>query len=242
MSAIIIALATMAEANQGSDKNDDVSYLAAAEHIKQAEKDAPSNPLKNAFFGETHMHTSYSLDAYIGGNRMTPDDSFRFAKGEEMLINGQKHKIERPLDFCAVTDHAEYIGEMFTAMHAEAEGYDQAVLVELRSLQDYDEQIKWFIKYVISVNRGDAPPKHTDFFTGVQSINSAWKINTDAVRDHYEPGVFTTLAAFEWSGAPKGGNLHRNVIFRDMVLPERPVRSEERRVGKECRSRWSPYH
>ena len=204
-------------------KNVDISYTAKADRIKSLEDNAPSNPLKNAYFGETHMHTSYSLDAYIGGNRMTPSDSYRFAKGETMMINGKEHKMERPLDFCAVTDHSEYIGEMFTAMHAQAKGYDQDVLKELRSLTDYKEQVKWFVKYVISVNRGDAPPKHTDFFTGVESINSAWQVNSDAVNEHYEPGVFTTIPAFEWSGAPKGGNLHRNVFFRDMVLPERPV-------------------
>ena len=54
-------------------------------------------------------------------------------------------------------------------------------------------------------------------------MTPAWQVNTDAVNEHYEPGVFTTIPAFEWSGAPKGGNLHRNVFFRDMVLPERPV-------------------
>ena len=216
-------IATLALGVHASEKNADVSYAAKAEHISQLEKNAPTNPLKNAYFGETHLHTSYSLDAYIGGNRMTPSDSFRFAKGEEMMINGQKHKLERPLDFCAVTDHSEYIGEMFTAMNAKAKGYDQDVLKELRSLSSYKDQVEWFVKYVISVNRGDAPPQHTDFFTGVESINNAWQVNTAAVNEHYEPGVFTTLAAFEWSGAPKGGNLHRNVFFRDMVLPERPV-------------------
>ena len=111
-----------------SAKNMDTSFSAKADGIKMLEKNAPSNPLKNAYFGETHMHTSYSLDAYIGGNRMTPSDSYRFAKGETMMINGKEHKIERPLDFCAVTDHSEYIGEMFTAMHAQAKGYDQDVL------------------------------------------------------------------------------------------------------------------
>src|ERR1044071_8282194 len=30
--------------------------------------------------------------------------------------------------------------------------------------------------------------------------------------------------------------------LRAHACPNRPTRSEERRVGKECRSRWSPYH
>jgi len=216
-------IATLALGTHASETNADVSYAAKAERIKQMEKDAPSNPLKNAYFGETHLHTSFSLDAYIAGNRMSPSDAYRFAKGETVSINGKDHNMARPLDFCAVTDHAEYIGEMFTAMTPQAKGYDQDVLKELRSLTELKEQIKWFVKYVVSVNRGDAKPAHTDFFTGVKSINNAWGINSAAVNEHYEPGVFTTIPAFEWSAAPKGGNLHRNVFFRDMVLPERPV-------------------
>ena len=68
------------------------------------------NPLKNVYYGETHMHTAYSLDAFIGGNRQTPSDAYRVAKGETVSVNGLPHKLRRPLDFAAVTDHAEYIG------------------------------------------------------------------------------------------------------------------------------------
>lgn len=168
-------------------QNSNVSYAAKANRIEAREKNAPSNPLKNAYFGETHLHTSYSLDAYIGGNRMSPSDAYHFAKGETVMINGKPHTMARPLDFCAVTDHAEYIGEMFTAMNPQAKGYDQEELKELRSLTDYKEQIKWFIKYVISVNRGDAKPAHTSFFTGFESTNSAWQANSAAVNEHYAP-------------------------------------------------------
>ena len=73
-----------------------------------------SNPLRDAYFGETHMHTAYSLDAYIGGTRLTPDDAYRFAKGESVIVDGQQHRRKRPLDFVAVTDHAEYLGEMYS--------------------------------------------------------------------------------------------------------------------------------
>ncbi len=67
-----------------------------------------SNPLKDAHFGEQHLHTAYSLDAYIGGARLTPSDAYRFAKGEEVEVNGVKLRISAPLDWAAVTDHAEY--------------------------------------------------------------------------------------------------------------------------------------
>lgn len=66
-----------------------------------------------------HIYTSYSLDAYIGGNRLSPYQSLRFAQGEEMLPEhtGKKVQLKRPLDSAVVTDHAEYIGEMQTVMN-----------------------------------------------------------------------------------------------------------------------------
>ncbi|MEI6894330.1 MAG: DUF3604 domain-containing protein [Colwellia sp.] len=205
-----------------SIKKTDEPVEASADTIKAQENNAPSNPLKNAYFGETHMHTKYSLDAYIGGNRMSPLDSLQFAQGQEKIINGEKHKLHRPLDFAATTDHAEYIGEMYTTFETEAVGHNNETLVELRGLTEYKEQIAWFIKYVIKSNRGTTP-KHPPFYTGSESTKSAWQIILQATKDEYKPGVFTTLAAFEWSSAPQGGNLHRNIIFRDMVVPEQPM-------------------
>jgi len=204
-------------------KNTDESFAAKAKTIEQQEQEAPSNPLKTAYFGETHMHTKFSLDAYIGGNRMSPLDSLQFAQGQEKRINGQMHKLHRPLDFAATTDHSEYIGEMYTTFTDEAVGHNNETLAELRSLTEYKDQIAWFIKYVVSVNRGDAKPAHPPFYTGKKSTISAWEVILQAARDEYKPGLFTTLAAFEWSGAPGGGNLHRNILFRDMVVPKQPM-------------------
>lgn len=204
-------------------KNADVSFAAKAKNIEQQEEDAPSNPLKTAYFGETHMHTKFSLDAYIGGNRMSPADSLQFAQGQEKMINGQMHKLHRPLDFAATTDHSEYIGEMYTTFTNEAVGHNNDTLKELRGLTEYKDQIAWFIKYVISVNRGSALPSHPPFYTGKESTISAWQVILQAAEEEYKPGIFTTLAAFEWSGAPGGGNLHRNILFRDMVVPAQPM-------------------
>ena len=90
-----------------------VATAATAPTVEQLEAAVAENPLKDAYFGETHVHTSYSLDAYIGGARITPDEAYRFAKGQDVTVNGQKHNIGRPLDFVAVSDHAEFIGEMY---------------------------------------------------------------------------------------------------------------------------------
>ena len=184
--------------------------------------DIPENPLRNLYYGETHMHTAYSLDAFIGGTRQTPDDAYRAAKGETVVVNGQPHQIRRPLDFAAVTDHAEYIGEMYSTLNKGAPGYDNPLIQQLRGLSNIKEREQWFYKYVISNNRGDTP-QHTEFFAGEATAKSAWKIAVQAAEANNDPGVFTALIGYEWSAAPKGANLHRNVIFRGDKVPEVPM-------------------
>jgi hypothetical protein len=178
--------------------------------------------MKNAYFGETHVHTAYSLDAYIGGNRISPADAYRYAKGETVVVDGKAVSRKRPLDFTAVSDHAEYIGEMYSTMVEGAPGHDQDLLKQLRGLTTLKEKQEWFLKYVISSNRS-SNPTHPPFFVGPETTKSAWQIMIKAAEEHNEPGKFTALVAFEWSGAPNGGNLHRNVIYRDSHVPELPV-------------------
>lgn len=189
--------------------------------IEEREAAVTENPLKQAYFGETHLHTSYSLDAFIGGNRRTPEDAYRFARGEEMQINGQAHRLKRPLDFAAVTDHAEFIGEMYSTQVSGAPGYDNPMLVELRGLSNVDEQRAWFLKYVVANNRS-ATPQHPPFYAGIETTRSAWALNREVTNRYYEPGKFSTLHGFEWTAAPNGGNMHRNILFRDDNLPETP--------------------
>jgi hypothetical protein len=183
---------------------------------------AQPNPLREAYFGETHMHTAYSLDAYIGGTRLTPADAYRFAKGETVTVDGEPHNRHRPLDFVAVSDHAEYIGEMYSTMVEGAPGHDQELLEELRNLQTLKEKQQWFLEFVVENNRGTTP-QHPPFFMGPETTRSAWQVAIDAAEENNEPGRFTAFVAFEWSGAPNGGNLHRNVIFRDAHVPDSPV-------------------
>jgi hypothetical protein len=187
----------------------------------QEKESIPFFENKEAFFGETHVHTGVSMDAFIGGSRMSPADAYRFAKGEEMMVNGSLHKLKRPLDFAAVSDHAEFFGETFTLMTEGSPGYDHPIAVQMRDASDYDTAMGLFIKYVATPARQGGNP-HPVFFQGEESIKSGWRNNFDATEAHYEPGKFTTLHAFEWSAAPNAGNLHRNVIFRDTIVPSLP--------------------
>ncbi|MFN9494171.1 MAG: DUF3604 domain-containing protein, partial [Sphingobacteriales bacterium] len=185
-----------------------------------------SNPMKEAYFGETHIHTAYSLDAYIGGARLRPEDAYRFAMGEEVESNEVKMKLHVPLDFCAVTDHAEYIGEMYSLMTPGSPGNDHEATTAIRNAKTYEEAMALFIKYVAGNNRG-ANPQHPEFYQGPETTKSGWKEIQAATEKYYKPGKFTTLHAFEWSSAPAGANLHRNIIFRTNKVTDLPMSAYE---------------
>ncbi|WP_276390432.1 DUF3604 domain-containing protein [Eudoraea chungangensis] len=179
---------------------------------------------KEAFFGETHLHTKYSLDAFIGGNRLSAGQALKFAQGEEILLEstGKTMQLKRPLDFAAVTDHAEYIGEMYSVLNPNAQAYNNEQAKSLREVDGLEEGLKLFVELVVKNNRS-SKPQHLEFFEGSMSTMSAWEIMNEQTEANYIPGKFTTLHAFEWSGAPNGGNLHRNIIFRDTIVPDLPV-------------------
>lgn len=214
-----LALASCSQSPEPTDPQSSENVPAPTE---QSAATAKRNPLRNVYFGETHMHTALSLDAYIGGTLLMPADAYRFAKGEVVSVLGEDYKISVPLDFAAVTDHAEYIGEAYSTIVEGAPGHDQDSLKALRHLTDIDEKHVWFQKYVIENNRSDVP-EHPPFFAGPETTQSAWQMTIDAAEEYNDPGKFTAFVAFEWSGAPQGGNLHRNVIYRDAFVPEMPV-------------------
>jgi hypothetical protein len=199
-------------------------YLATALTSIATLAQAQSAPQRNAYFGETHMHTALSLDAFIGGARLLPSDSLRFAKGAPVVINGQLKQLDRPLDFVAVSDHCEYLGEMYSTIYPNAPGHKQDDLEKLRNLESLKDKQDWFYKYVVSNNRGDNPT-HPPFYMGPESTKSGWQVVIDAAEEHNDPGNFTAFIAFEWSAAPGGGNMHRNVIFRDSAVPDLPYSS-----------------
>jgi hypothetical protein len=191
--------------------------------VAALEAQVPEAPLKNAYFGETHLHTSYSLDAYIGGARLTPADAYRYARGETVMLDGQPHSIVKPLDFAAVTDHAEYIGEMYSTQVDGAPGHDQEKLEELRGLKTTDEREKWYV-WQVALPAKFGRRTHPSFYAGPETTRSAWQdVFIKAAREAYVPGRFTTLVGFEWTAVQDGGNMHRNVLFRDMNVPEAPL-------------------
>ncbi|MBL7472712.1 DUF3604 domain-containing protein [Robertkochia sediminum] len=205
-------------------KNDQIPEVSASSEL--ATPQVRENPLKDAYFGEEHLHTGVSMDAFIAGTRIGPDEAYRFAKGEAVEINGMVHKIKRPLDWCAVTDHSEFMGEAYTLRNPESEGYDGEIPTQFRNATNYQEALGLYKKYVLDVLAGGDNP-HAEFWEGWEAVKSTWRSNFEVTEKHYEPGKFTTIHAYEWSSAPNEGNSHRNIFFRDTIVPDIPFSSNE---------------
>ena len=195
-------------------------------------KEVRVNPLKDAFFGELHLHASYSLDAYGFGNKAnSPDEAYRFAKGEEVILpGGGTTRITAPLDFAAVTEHSEWLGESYIITNEDHPQYNHPFALGARAS---DES---FFKTILAAE--DAGKRPEGFSgkngeTAYAALEGVWQKIIDISNQHYEPGKFTTLHGFEWTAAPDGNNMHRNIIFRSNELPDQPTSWFESRTVEE---------
>ncbi|MBO9410969.1 MULTISPECIES: DUF3604 domain-containing protein [unclassified Ruegeria] len=162
------------------------------------------------FFGDTHLHTTYSADAGLFGNTLGPDEAYRFAKGETVTSStGLPARLARPLDFLVVADHAENMG---TAPLLEARDprlleteYGSSLLEAL----DADDLPRAWEIFSVTKASGEDP------LADVPGIyESVWQEMTAAAERHNQPGGFTAFIGFEWSSTFDRSNLHRNVIYR----------------------------
>ncbi len=199
----------------------------AAKDWAKIEAEIPINEQRNLYWGDMHVHTAYSFDAFIGGIIPKPDDAYRFAKGDPIKVFTEDVRIQRPLDFAAVTDHSEYLGELYTVHHPDAPAHAAFLPRYFRSVgMDTAKQIALFRRLLHNVgNRAER--SHLEFFQGFETTKSAWDVQLKAVEDHYEPGKFTTFAAYEWTLGLDNAHAHRNVFFKDMMVPDYPVSALE---------------
>jgi hypothetical protein len=173
------------------------------------------------FFGDTHLHTSYSADAGMIGNTLGPDEAYRFAKGETVTSStGIKTRLARPLDFMVVADHAENLGLAPMLMSKDPALMATEFGRELRKRVDAGDLAGAFDYWSKAKAGGKDPLAGQEQF-----YRSVWAKITDAAERHNEPGRFTAFIGFEWTSAYQRNNLHRNVIFRggkknaDTIIP-----------------------
>ena len=193
-----------------SGTGDSTQSLKASEPLDSAEVAQAST--RQALFGDLHVHTRFSFDAFIFGTRGTPDDAYRFAKGEPIDHSaGFKIQMDRPLDFYAVTDHANFLG-MLEAMSTE--GHPLSLLERAKEMTGARTIAE---KRAAFLGGGAYLTENLD----KDVLRSTWQRVIDSAERFNQPGEFTTFAAYEYTSA-YGGNLHRNVIFADQATPAIP--------------------
>ena len=166
-------------------------------------------------WGDTHLHSNLSTDAYTFGNRnLSPDDAFRYAKGEKVIAsNGLPSQLTRPLDFLAVTDHAAFMG-IFLGLDTNDRKVMRSKLG--RRWGAYiknDERGKLVTEFANTVS--GIPVEGAKIEVDEKVIRSFWGKSVDIAERHNQPGVFTTLHGYEWTSITEGNNLHRVVLFKD---------------------------
>jgi len=183
------------------------------------------NPERDAYFGETHLHTSWSVDAWVMGNRITgPDDALKYAQGQTIKHPlGFDIKIDTPLDFMGVTDHSEYVG---VTREANIPGSYVSKLPEAQPMimkdpNSSEEQNRVF-SYLLKL--AASPPVKA--FMDPKVTSTVWKSNVKIADENNHPGKFTAFCSYEWTSMPGQRNLHRNVFFRACdKVPDYPFSS-----------------
>ncbi|MCK5769653.1 DUF3604 domain-containing protein [Algiphilus sp.] len=216
--------------------------------------------LRNPYFGDLHVHTTYSLDANTQGTRLTPHDAYRYARGEPLGIQPydadgnalRTSQLARPLDFAAVTDHAELFGEVDICTDPELAGYDSVECrYYRRNPQSAFTLFNLFAVGLPDLSRlpisdlplitrlpligadGTVPRMPFCGLGGERCLEAAktpWRDTQAAAEAFYDRSrdcAFTTFVGYEWTGAPLSNNLHRNVLFRSAAVPEQPPAYQE---------------
>ena len=180
-----------------------------------------SNPNRNPYFGDLHVHTVYSFDAFLFGTRATPDDAYAFAKGGALThAAGLEMQMKKPLDFQAVTDHATYLGMLPVMFDESTELGQLPVSAELRAAETPEEIGEAFESMLPRIGGTLEEP---DDMLDLDVVGSAWGKIIESAERNNAPGEFTTFIGYEYTtSGPDFENLHRNVIFRGSEAPDIP--------------------
>ena len=207
----------------GTERAESASVAAVGKAPSEANAGADtieSNPERNAYFGDLHVHTVYPSMPTCSAPGAGPDDAYRFAKGGTLEhAAGFDMKLKAPLDFYAVTDHALVLGTMAAMADTEhplSRHPDAQSLTDTPTREDRANVFRTMAQFLNPDNNRHHEIHH------LPTVRSTWADIVDAANRHNDPGQFTAFIGFEYSSAPDRQNLHRNVIFNGGKAPAAP--------------------
>jgi len=167
------------------------------------------------FFGDTHLHTSFSMDAGAFGARLNPRDAYKFARGDQVTSSsGQPVKLARPLDFLVVADHSDNMGFFPDLFAGKPEMLADPMGRKWYDLIQSGKGAEAAMEIIVAFSQGKFP-KDLMYFPGTRAYRGAWQETIAAAESYNDPGRFTAFIGYEWTSNTGGNNLHRNIIFRD---------------------------
>ncbi len=209
----------------------ETEVIAADEDVGCADRD----PLRKPYFGDLHVHSVRSFDSYLYDTRATPDEAYRFARGETLLAapldsEGRPTRpvrLERPLDFAAVTDHAEVLAESNLCTRPDSPVYETESCRVFRGTLDDDPRGRLMRRTqpFAGVFSGEWNEEvcGADGARCLEAGQAVWTEIREAAERANETCIFTTFVAYEYSASPEISGLHRNVIFRNATVPALPI-------------------
>lgn len=214
----LIAIACIAACGRPSTPPAETTTPGAVHSSTTSTAPAP-NPLRNVYFGDLHLHTRNSFDAYIFNVRATPEDAYAYAKGQSIkhAMGFDLRLTTGPLDFLAVTDHAEYLG-VLPAIDSPGSDYSKVPYAKELFASDRAGVIAAFGRFAESLDSGKRLPELSE----PSATISAWQETIRSAERNNEPGKFTAFIGYEFTSMPEIRNLHRNVLFAGSQAPPLP--------------------
>lgn len=193
-------------------------------------------------WGDTHVHTSLSLDARALGPIPGPDDAYRFARGEEVTSGtGLKVKLSRPLDWLVISDHSDAMGAMNEIVAGNPTLLRDPIIKKWHAqiTKGGDSAYKAAMDIIATFSQGKTP----EVLKKKKFADTVWDRYLETAEKYNDPGVFSAIIGYEWTSTENGNNLHRNVLYRDnsdlakQMLPTLPQRVSTPRTSG---SGWKP--
>jgi Protein of unknown function (DUF3604) len=232
MGLVVLLLAACSDRPPAASRTIGEGRGAPWQRTEDREACADFDLLRRPYFGDLHVHTRFSADAYIFGTRVGPREAYAFARGEPIALaddderQSRSARIDRPLDFSAVTDHAEFFGEVDLCSTPDSPVYDVRLCRELRQAEHPDDRFPIIVDWLFPAGIPNPPRSHGFCDTpGVDcdaAAVSVWGEMQAAAEEAYDRTAacgFTSFVGYEHTASPIGRHLHRNIIFRNDRVP-----------------------